>query len=330
LHLDGNGLGQLQFDLKTAVATLDLTEQQYCQVFRSFSNALSKATQEAARKATLWLHQKGKYITAKDDKSYIPMRPLVLGGDDITLLCHTQWAMDFARRFCAEFKSASTQHLQAIHDKYLKGSGIKDYLTASGGLLYHKSGHAFSHSHAIVEDLTDTAKTLTKQISETAGPAAIAFFRLSSTVTSDYETVRARFQDFEFKDDNGESQNIRLGIGAYLLEPHGKAIAQLEPLLKWHETANKATMSWGKWRQMAAHITLGDKLEADRIYQRAVQRYEEEHHKAPPWFETFNTLSGGRLTSTNDWYWQDEQGDWQTAITDLLIIENFMSKEKDK
>lgn len=76
---------------------------------------------------------------------------------------------------------------------------------------------------------------------------------------------------------------------------------------------------------MASLIALDNKTEADRIYHRAIQRWQEQHsNQKPPWFEALQVLSGARLSSDNDWYWVNEQGRWQTAIADLLIIEQFM------
>ena len=231
IHIDGNGLGQLQYQLKAAIEAQNLNQQQYCQVLRGFSNALSLATQDAAQSAGKWLYGVGKYtLEADNDHPYMPMRPLVLGGDDITLLCHARWAMQYVRLFCAEFEAASKKHLHDIYQQYLTGSKIKPYLTASGSVLYHKSGHAFSHTHRLIEDLTIQAKKLTKQVSEQAGPAALAFFRLSSAATADYETVKARFQHFDCTDEQGQSQKMMLGMGAFLLGPQGQNMPQLTEL----------------------------------------------------------------------------------------------------
>jgi hypothetical protein len=326
IHIDGNGLGAMIEDLRKHLE--NMSDEQYCEAFRAFSSAVAESTTSAAKAASKWLFEVGayQYKASKnaESKDYIPMRPLILGGDDITLLCHANYAMEYSRKFCIAFKAEAEQRLSAICSNYQLDSNLK--LTASGAVLYHKAGHAFTHSHRLVESLTKVAKKLTKQINPKAGPAALAFFRLSSTSTTKFDELKARFEHFNVKDKLGQTSLIRMGLEAYLVEDEGLEIPCIDDLLAGVKLLNKLPMSVGKWRQMASHLALGNKTEADTLYERAMSRSEEADlavlHSA------FKKLAGQSSGSFHQWYWQTEQGQQQTVIADLLTMYHFTNKEE--
>lgn len=316
IHLDGNGLGNLMATLQHNIVGLD--GEKYMKVLRTFSNALARATQEAAKVATQWLSEKARY--EKNGSVYIPMRPLVLGGDDITLFCHAEYALQYAEKFCNAFELLSEKYLSALHKQYLKSkTQVKGKLTASGGILYHKAGHAFSNCHRLVEELTKEAKSMTKKVDANVGPAAVAFFRLSSTATSSLAQLRERFEHFEL-----DGTIVKLGLGCYLVRKG--CYACIDDL---HQCIEKvkvkgATMSLGKWRQMSSYLALGDVIEANRFYQRAVERSRGEL----PWAKAFNRISVGQLKD-EQWYWMTDQGHYQSIITDLLLVAHFMPQSQE-
>lgn len=317
IHIDGNGLGLLLRALQTALKNEN--DEDYCRAFRSFSQALTTATQLAAQKATRWLYEMAAYQLKGSDKSYLPMRPLVLGGDDVTLLCRADLALEYSSIFCKAFKSESEQALKSIYKKFqLANEDVKPFLTASGGILYHKASHPFTHSHHLVEDLCAKAKKLTKSVDKKTGPAALAFYRLSNSVSSDIDTLCKQTQKFEVQDKES-LQTMNLGLNAYLVEDEGHAI-NLESLSRCIKTSTNNSVAMTKWRQIATELALGNKIEADRLYERAIE-ISDDKIICKEQVAAMQKLSGEGFKS---WYWQseDKQG-LQTVITDMLIVDHF-------
>lgn len=194
IHIDGNGLGKQLRALRKALE--NQPDDVFSTAFRQFSDALAKATELAAAEATLWLYQTQ---LKKASVTYLAMRPLVLGGDDITLLCRADLALGYATRFCRAFRKYSAEQLKGLHTRYLKGSAdLLPYLTASGGILYHKANHPFMLCHHLVEGLCSEAKTVTKA-TPTVLPASLSFYRISKALAEDIRVLRGQSQQWLWK-----------------------------------------------------------------------------------------------------------------------------------
>ena len=326
IHIDGNGLGLLLRALQSAL--VDATDTQFCQAFRQFSEALCTATQQAAQKATQEIYNIAKYQLSGSDKVYVPMRPLVLGGDDVTLLCRADLALKYSSIFCEAFKRLSETALKTLYNEHLNKVGnIKPYLTASGGILYHKASHPFVHSYHLVEGLCAKAKQLTKEIDHNVGPAALAFYRLSGSVSSDIETLCNQSQLFTVKDQNCSEQQLSLGLNAYVVNEndHHQSLANLMRCIEL-SNAPKTSTSMTKWRQMATALALGNKIEAERIYDRSVELGDKQLTKLQS--QQLSVLAGLSVRDEHfhQWCWKDKNhksNDLQSVITDMLIVDHF-------
>lgn len=339
IHIDGNGLGILLMALKNALKNASIDK--YRQGFRTFSEALNQATIIAARKATQFVYDQARY-TKKDKRLMIPMRPIVLGGDDITLLCRADLALEYSQIFCREFKSASEIELKPLFNLYLKKDdkkesdkknaednrrdSLKPYLTASGGILYHKAGHPFTHSHHLVEDLCAAAKKLTKSVNandKQVGPAALAFHRLSNAVYESFDEIVERSLTF-----SQEESSIQVGLATYFVDQTAstKSPFDFDKLNRLVELSNlpNAPIPLSRWRQMLTHISMGDFEETNRIYHRGLDLCNEGKLK-----EELDQLLDSLTPEgfcREGWYWEDTSGQKQTIINDLLIASHFSAK----
>ena len=303
-------------------ALKDKSEAQYRQGFRQFSEALNKATIAAAQKATQWMIDNAVYQT--NGKDYLPMRPIVLGGDDLTLLCRADLALTYSEIFCKEFEQASKQALETVYNKYLKDTDVKAYLTASGGILYNKAGHPFTHSHHLVEELCDHAKKLTKSVNKTAttvGPAALAFYRLSNSTSASFESLFKQSQTFELAAD----KSISMGVSAYFVDND-----QANNLTTLKELADKCRnkklpLSMPRWRQMATQLAMGNLDEANAIFNRALllASDKKKEYKLTELIETLTPPQLCQSATFNNWYWQNAQQQMTCLINDLLIVDHF-------
>lgn len=321
IHIDGNGLGALLIALRDALK--NASDNEYRLGFRAFSEALATATESAAQEATRWLHSVASYELEDSTKPMLPMRPLVLGGDDLTLLCRADLALEYSKRFCKDFKKRSQDALKPLFKNELKKSSLAPYLTASGGILFHKAGHPFVNTHHLVEDLCQHAKKLTKDaaVEQKVGPAALSFYRMNKSTASSFEELMSMSQTFDVVHNNAKN-SLKLGLNAFFVDDDDTLKPKLSDIeaLATQSRKKNALVSMGKWRQMATHIALGDMSEAQRVYHRAINRADDKGA------ENFIPDILGKCTHQTDiegWFWKQGSSELQCLISDLLIVDHF-------
>ncbi len=172
IHADGNGLGKILRALQKTVGG------NYREVYSAFSGKLEKATCDAAKKAT-----QSVLVPAVSKGSFMPARPLVLGGDDLTMIVRGDLALSFTRSFLDAFEE-STKDLCS----YLRGKDVdwpQKFLTSCAGIAYIKSGQPFAMGYALAEELC----SLSKEKSERRA-SSLSFHRVSTSFIPDAEWVR--------------------------------------------------------------------------------------------------------------------------------------------
>ena len=125
IHADGNGLGEV-------VARVGDDPDK----LRAFSLNLDNATKAAARKA----YGKIGHFSFK-----LPVRPVVLSGDDLTVICRADIALEFVTGF-----------LEAFEEETQKQLGNK--FTACAGIAFIKSSYPFYYGYNLAETLCAEAK----------------------------------------------------------------------------------------------------------------------------------------------------------------------------
>lgn len=178
IHADGNGLGELIPHLKEKTG-LSLKE---------FSKNLDIATHEA-------------YNRAKEGKEKI--RPIVLGGDDMTVVCDANIALEFTKDFLAYFEEATQKHL-------------KHKLTACAGIAFCNHKYPMHYALHVAEALTSETKKHAKALKAKHNyqdvPSSLMFHNIQS---SNFQAWDKFIQD-ELTINN-DSQTIRLDFGPYYI-----------------------------------------------------------------------------------------------------------------
>ena len=90
--------------------------------------------------------------------------------------------------------------------------------------------------------------------------------------------------------------------------------------------APKTSTSMTKWRQMATALALGNKIEAERIYDRSVELGDKQLTKLQS--QQLSVLAGLSVRDDHfhQWCWKDKNhksNDLQSVITDMLIVDHF-------
>lgn len=186
VHADGNGLGQLLRTLRDKVKT---EPARYVELFRAFSTAIEDATLQAARHAT---HQ---VIVPNARNNVLPARPVVLGGDDITVIVRGDLCVPFAAAFMEEFEIASEQQIGKLKREF---AGLNlDWphkLSACAGIAIIKPSQPFHMAYALAESLCAYAKKGSKQQITQSGiaPSSLAFHVVKSAMIDDFGELLER------------------------------------------------------------------------------------------------------------------------------------------
>lgn len=112
IHADGNGLGEiyLKFDEHLKIErnqdekkTFKIKEdgRKYVDAYRKFSIALDICTINATGYAIKELQIE---VTKSKSLGEVPIIPLILGGDDLTVLCDGEYAIKFTKDFLEQFE----------------------------------------------------------------------------------------------------------------------------------------------------------------------------------------------------------------------------------
>ena len=186
VHVDGNGIGRrIQKWLATKLESASVTDEALINEYRKWSISLEKLGKAVFRTVTNRLISR---IKAKDegfcvhgqpspprkldfelqtiDSSktiLLPLRPILLGGDDLTFVCDGRLALDLAATALRAFvkESASIPGLEVL--------GV-DPVTACAGVALVRAHAPFRRSYQLSEDLCKCAK-LAKDDTESVNPS---------------------------------------------------------------------------------------------------------------------------------------------------------------
>lgn len=172
IHADGNGLGMMLQKMGSALNDSEIQE-----VYKTFSKNLEDAMENAVQRAF-----KKNFIPSEGT---IPFRPVVIGGDDLTVICSADNALDFTKDFLAFFESETKEKLADLVTKY-KLDDFKNGLTACAGISYCNTKFPFHYAVGLAEKLCRHAKIKSKEINPVSAPSSLMFHNIQSSYFRDY------------------------------------------------------------------------------------------------------------------------------------------------
>jgi hypothetical protein len=182
VHADGNGLGQVFLDFDKYIDGHD-----YCAALRQFSSALDCCTEQAFCAALAGLRPPGQ------SEEVLPIVPLVLGGDDITVVVDGRQALKFTKTFLDEFerRTAANECVSCILNRATKQAK----LTSCAGIAIVKPHFPFHAAYELAEGLLKEAKAFAKDPSGNRPPfSALDFHILYDASGPDLERIRAELE----------------------------------------------------------------------------------------------------------------------------------------
>jgi len=200
IHADGNGLGEiiLKFDSQLRQEdSIAVQNRSYINKLRRFSLALDVCTENAFITAV-----ESTFVTKETNtkKNVIPLVPLVLGGDDLTVVCDGKKALNFTFKFLQQFEEETKkEHLESIIPKVAEIALGVSRLSACAGIAIIKPSFPFYNAYNLAEELMKSAKTIKKKLqrkkAQTPWPSsALDFHVLYDASASELDFIREGLQ----------------------------------------------------------------------------------------------------------------------------------------
>ena len=246
VHADGNGLGEV-------VARIGKD----CNKLKAFSNSLSEVTVNAAQEAC-------RSVEAKDGDGNLFIRPVVLGGDDLTLICRADLAVPFVKRYLEAFEYESEKNPNVGR------------LSACAGIAYIKSSYPFYYGYELAEALCGVAKKDAKSdemkhLYDGKVASCLMFHKVQSSFVEDYAVIKRK----ELTPADGWS----FCYGPYYLKENEKrwSIDTLCSKAKDLETNNPVKTAVREWMTLLGESEELAKQKAERIAK--LQQYDLQQTK---------------------------------------------------
>ncbi len=276
IHADGNGLGNI---------VKDLNKDEIIEFSKELDNATNKA-----------------YRIASDGIQEI--RKVILGGDDLTIICNANEALKFTKIFLEEFEN-STKNI--YKDKSL---------TACAGITYCNEKYPFHYAVKLAEDLCKHAKKDSKDFAKEKNlplaPSSLMFHNIQSSNVESF----SKFVEDELT--INKKEKIRCDFGAYYLSSHKNksTIENFENLLNDFRKENSPK---GRLREWLSDLNFDKTLAANQL---------KRINEVTKWkSENFDKLYSGLKLSN---LLVEKDGFLKTPIYDILQILSVEDENGDK
>ncbi|MEI2583898.1 hypothetical protein [Scytonema sp. PRP1] len=340
IHADGNGLGEIFLNFDEHIQNHELNPSQanrnYVDKLRKFSIALDFCTERA------FLSALEAFNPTK--KGLLPIVPLVLGGDDLTVVCDGKSALEFTQLFLTNFEreTASLSHKDGMIPEIdgiipeIAGKALKvPRLSACAGVAIIKPHFPFSVAYELAEKLTISAKKVKENVifAETGKPypcSALDFHILYDSSDVEFNKIRSKLE-VQSSQENNCQKNEQLHNRPYVVtaeaELQGAKDLEWAKFHKWTRLQEqvKVILADDKGRrllpnsqmhQLRAGLFLGKDV-ADARYKLIRDRYRDVG---------IITLAG----SENSLFQQEpESGVYTTGLLDALDAAEFLNTESE-
>jgi len=236
IHADGNGLGQI---IQEKGEELNKGNK-----FHKFSLAIENATKTAVQEA--FKETIGGIENYKNGK--FPIRPIVIGGDDLTVIIRADLALKFTEVFLISFEKHSESEF-----KKLELSGYEKGLTACAGIAFVKESYPLHYALHLAESLCKDAKKKVKssEIENNDIPkSSLAFYKVQDSFVENLEELKSRTL---------KAGGINFYKGPYLLEELNIFNDKLDKI-KQEADSNEKSKAVGKLRQIVSMSYIDSKV----------------------------------------------------------------------
>ncbi len=225
VHIDGNNMGQQFAECQTIPEYRKLSRfvsEKTRRTFWKMTESLESISQKDFEEARI-------FITKKNDHSIFPMRPIVIGGDDITFICHSKLAFFLTKTFL---------------NHWVNGDSERN-LSACAGIAIVKTKYPFYQAYQFAEDLCSEAKTCSRKAE---GSSWISFYAHQSGITGNLATMRSLSAPF--------GNDSSAYFGPYLYHSHKEYHSLKDQHLSLLEQGIKKFAKWPRTKLMGLRSAL--------------------------------------------------------------------------
>lgn len=176
IHADGNGLGEIVSRIGKDM-----------QLLRKFSKALNLATINACQRAF-----RAVCPDFSPKKDIIPFRPVVLGGDDLTIISRGKEAVNFTKNFIVFFEEETGAMIKALKEEGACFENTFNKLTACAGIAFIKSSYPFYYGYDLAESLCERAKKDAKHNGKNPAPSCLMFHKVQSSFVENFNDIASK------------------------------------------------------------------------------------------------------------------------------------------
>lgn len=278
VHADGNRIGEW-------IQANDLNSER----FKAFSGALTDANAAAVQRATEQLNK--EMAKAGHDNKPLPLRPVLLGGDDVTAIIAGNAAVPWTVAYLQAFATETQQRLQKAGFDSARG------FTACAGIAWCKPHWPFHQALEVAESLCKAAKAGLRSDGRTH--SGLLWHRILGSTETEWSELRRL-----------EYGNGRLVGGPWRLD-------DLSKLAELADAVGNRAIPRGALRRWIDLESLADKT-ADELWNRTteVQR-QKPRHEAIEWtrfLDQLTALGVDHLTGRRP----SEDGQSTTPLLDAL------------
>lgn len=308
IHADGNDLGSTVMRIGDH---LKKNPADTARIYRALSEAIEAITVAAvcaAGDAVLFPDLFAR--RGKDHQAKIAARPIVLGGDDLTIIVRADLADRFTETFLSVFEAGSRTILKEKLGSF-NINGLPETLTACAGIAYVKKAYPFAAAYHMAETLCDHTKKVAKADRERRRqgethvpvPSSFTFHRISTSMAEGFGEVKRK----ELTGRGRDEEALRFWYGPYAVGELGGNLPQWAGLLELVKVVEK--MPKGSVRTLISTMHT-DQITAGKEYDRMLQVADKEAGNV---FEAALRA----LTGAGQPLWNDDR---QTPLYDAHLL----------
>ena len=160
IHIDGNNMGVKFSNCRDMQERKNLSKKVQETVEHAFGYLIKKIVTEYDAYADVL----DMRVLKQGNKRLLPLRPIIIGGDDITFICPGRMGLQYAQTFINYVNSEDL--LDDKLYKYIKekiGKQISKSLSCCAGVAIVPAKYPFFRAYELAEQLCDEAKALSRK-----------------------------------------------------------------------------------------------------------------------------------------------------------------------
>lgn len=263
IHADGNDLGKL---IPTFFSE-EIKGDKFVRLQKTMSDLLNDCTINAAKKAF------EEVINSPEDKKLhkttVPIRPIVCGGDDLTIIIQAPLAIEFTKTFLQKFTEETTTNF-VEWAKDIGTEKLQKGLTACAGIAFVKEKYPFHYAVELADDLCKHAKKEAQKVKEEekTTPACFSFYKIESAFVRSFEEI----QKYELVSSiNIGDKNLSLSNCPYYIESNEKAKNSAKKLACWLTAAKNSPAVRSRLRQILSMLNTETNIEIIKLELRRIK-----------------------------------------------------------